>query len=355
MNEAAEKTTTALAVPQQRRDLSGVSLSTASVFDANDSFELGWRMASALASSSNLPEAYCQFIQKNGQWIDNPAAKGNCLIAIELANRLHLSPLMVIQNMHMVKGKPGFPGAFIIALINSARGPDNQLLFKRLQFDWKGDPTKFGPGWGVRARSIENATGDALVGVWITYEMVKGEGWLSNTKWTNMTEQMGMYRAASFWGRVFAPDIILGLHERGELEDIEGEFTHVQPTGARAARLNSRLDDIDHDDDKPTTGSDAGVTSASDGGGDPVLKDKPARKPRRTKAQIEADERAAKKEPGAALEAEPLTAVHGSEPESEDDEEGQEGGDAGQPDHEHQAPAQDPAQPASGGNLFNVE
>lgn len=366
MNEATQPAT-ALAVPQPpRRDLSGITLSTASVFDANDSFELGWRMAGALSSGSNLPEAYCQFNLKGGKWEENPAAKGNCLIAIELANRLRTSPLLVIQNLYLVKGKPSFSGAFIIALINSARGPDGQLLFKRLQFEWCGDPTKMAAGWKVRAWTIENATGERLVGAWITFDMVKGEGWLSNGKWTNMPEQMGMYRAATFWGRSFAADILYGLNETSELEDIQGEFTRVPTGGERAADLNRRLEQADREERQATEADERHAAAAaaaygtskafSEGGGDTVLKDKPIRRPRRTKAQMEAAEAAKSDHANTGTEGDGSP----GDADSEDEQSAAAAhtdapADGGQPDHEHHAPQQDPAQPASGGNLFSIE
>ena len=65
-------------------------------------------MASQLASSALVPEAYQG---QNGHF--------NCMIAIEMANRMGLSPLQVMQNLTIVRGKPSWSASFIIATIQS--------------------------------------------------------------------------------------------------------------------------------------------------------------------------------------------------------------------------------------------
>jgi hypothetical protein len=51
--------------------------------------------------------------------------------------------------------------------------------------------------------------------------LAKAEGWSAKngSKWKTMPEQMIMYRAAAFWGRVYAPEKMLGMHTGDELED----------------------------------------------------------------------------------------------------------------------------------------
>jgi hypothetical protein len=44
------------------------------------------------------------------------------------------------------------------------------------------------------------------------------------SKWKTMLEQMFQYRAASFFGRIYAPDILKGMHSIDEVRDM------VRPT-----------------------------------------------------------------------------------------------------------------------------
>jgi hypothetical protein len=51
--------------------------------------------------------------------------------------------------------------------------------------------------------------------------MVDGEGWSkkSGSKWLTMPEQMFRYRAASYWAKVYAPEISMGFPTRDEMAD----------------------------------------------------------------------------------------------------------------------------------------
>lgn len=205
-----------------------------SPFANMSSFVKAQRVAHALASSTLVPDAYQQFVlNKNNQWQENPAAIGNCLIALEMASRMPgLSPLMVMQNMDVVKGRPGWRGAFAAGRVNASP------LFGRLKYEWKGEPgTK---EYGCRAYTMEAETGEVLYGTWITWAMVTGEGWDKNTKWTTMRDQMFMYRAATFWCRVHAPDLLLGLQTMEELEDVPAPGE--SPLRALNERLARQLD-----------------------------------------------------------------------------------------------------------------
>lgn len=52
-------------------------------------------------------------------------------------------------------------------------------------------------------------------------EMAVKEGWYqkNGSKWQSMPEQMLRYRAASFFGRIYAPDLLMGLKTQEEEQD----------------------------------------------------------------------------------------------------------------------------------------
>lgn len=171
---------------------------TISVFSGQENFENAMRMAEQLSKSDMIPQTY-------------KGKPENCIIALELSNRLKLSPFLVMQNMYIVQGRPSWSSSFIISCINGSgrfTGP--------LKFEMDANRTK------CRAYATEKASGEKLVGPLITMEMAQHEGWLgkNGSKWKTMPELMLRYRAAAFFGRLYCPEIINGMLTDDEAQDI---------------------------------------------------------------------------------------------------------------------------------------
>lgn len=164
---------------------------------------LSFRTARMLSCSAMVPDVY-----RN--------SPENCLVAIDLANRLGLSPLMVMQNLYVVKGKPSWSGSFCAAAINGSG------RFTPLEFSFVGEPGS--PEHGCYASAVRVSTGKRCISETITMKMAQDEGWLNKpgSKWKTMPKQMMMYRAAAFFARVFCPDILLGIPTYEEVQDIKG-------------------------------------------------------------------------------------------------------------------------------------
>jgi hypothetical protein len=169
-------------------------------------FEMAQREAKALASSDLVPAAY-----KNNV--------ANTLLAMEIASRVGASPFAVMQNLHIVQGRPMWSSSFLIACVNSCG------RFSPLRFETRGGSDASSKTYAVRAIATDKEGGKDCVGAWITWPMAEAEGWAKKTgsKWSTMPEQMFMYRAAAFWSRVFAPEISLGMHTSDEAEDMQRE------------------------------------------------------------------------------------------------------------------------------------
>lgn len=135
----------------------------------------------------------------------------NCLIAVQLANRLKADPFMVMQNTDVIYGKPALRSTFIIACINGSG-----KLLGNLKFELNEKCTK------CRAWGIEKETGAKLFGPTITMEMAQAEGWIAKngSKWKTMPEIMLRYRAASFFGRLQCPEILNGIYSTEEVEEM---------------------------------------------------------------------------------------------------------------------------------------
>lgn len=166
-----------------------------------EGFELMQRIAKAFASSDLVPQQY----QGN---------LPNCMIALDMAQRIGANPLMVMQNLYIVHGTPGWSSKFLIATVNTCG------RFSALRYEWKGTPGA--ADYGCRAWAVEKETGERLDGIWVTWAMVKAEGWSSKkgSKWMTMPDQMFLYRAAAFWQRVYAPDLAMGLQTAEEVRDV---------------------------------------------------------------------------------------------------------------------------------------
>jgi len=136
----------------------------------------------------------------------------NVLVALEYAHRLNQSPLCVMQNLHIISGKPTLSASFLISLINTSK------LFKHsLRYAMSGA----GETLSCYAYAFCAVTGDKLRGTTITMDMVKSEGWASKagSKWKTMPEQMMVYRAAAFFARMYCPELIMGIHTDDEMGD----------------------------------------------------------------------------------------------------------------------------------------
>lgn len=180
-------------------------------FSSIENFEGAQRMALALSKSTIVPAEYRNNV-------------GNCLVALDVANRTNLSPSMVMQNLYIVNGRPSWASQAIKAIIdNSGRyakpimtkteGTGQNMSCYAYTYDWDGEEVR---------------------GITITMDMAKAEGWTSKkgSKWQTMPEVMIKYRAISFFGRLNAPDLLLGIYSAEESEDIG------------PAEKNKRIEDV---------------------------------------------------------------------------------------------------------------
>ncbi|MFD2921984.1 recombinase RecT [Terrimonas rubra] len=169
-------------------------------FGSPATFEHAQRVAKMLSSSSLIPKEYQGNIQ-------------NTMIAIEMANRIGANPLMVMQNLYIVHGRPSWSSSFIIAALNACK------RFSPLRFVMSGE----GEDYGCTAWAYDVDTKDKLEGPKVTLKMANAEGWVSKSgsKWKTMPELMFRYRAAAFFGRLYAPDILMGIYTADEMEDIQ--------------------------------------------------------------------------------------------------------------------------------------
>lgn len=221
-----------LAERKSALDRQDIDLMGQSPFASLHAFTIGQRMAQVLASSSIVPNEYRQWIPRGNQFEENPAAVGNCFIALELANRLNISPLTVMQQVDVIHGRPALRGKLMIALVNGSRHFAHDLRFECNHLE--------GDDYGYRAWTTAR-DGTRLNGPWITWKLVKAEGWQAkkDSKWQSIPEMMFQYRAASWFASLHATHITLGLYESEEAREIDAE--PAEPT--RAQLLNAATEE----------------------------------------------------------------------------------------------------------------
>lgn len=177
-----------------------------------------FKFATELSKSELVPQSYQ----------NKPA---NVMIAWDMGNRMNVSPLWVMQNSCIVRGKFGWSGQACKALI------DGCGKFSRSRFVEVGERGK--DTWGYYLEAVEKGTGEIVKGTAVTMQLAKEEGWLSNSKWKSMSEQMLKYRCASFFARTECPNVLGGYQTAEELEDVD--MAGYQ--GARSGSLRELLDE----------------------------------------------------------------------------------------------------------------
>ncbi|QYM99538.1 recombinase RecT [Pseudomonas protegens] len=252
-------------------------------FLTSGGFDQLLRVSNMLSSSTMVPVAYRAHkeIKKGGQvtgYEKNSAGLANCAVALNMAQRMNADPLMIMQNLHIIEGRPSWSSAFIIASINSC-GRYSSLRFvlsepgEAIEVPYK--VTEWVPGSNGKNRpqevtktikvrhqtcmawAIEKETGERLESPVVSIQMALDEGWLTKkgSKWQTIPELMLRYRCASFFGRLYAPELLMGLQSAEEVHD----FIDAKPDGS--GNFTVSLDDLqnqaappipDQDDDEVT-------------------------------------------------------------------------------------------------------
>ena len=229
------------------------ALSNNGVFQVNN-FNEAINAASFLSGSSLVPTDYRRWVPVKNQYgkavtnadgtpqlIENPNATSNCLIALNMANRMGYDPLMIMQNLYIIEGRPAWSSQFIIAAINAC-GKFDPLQFEIVnegekEIEYVNSYWENGKKLSAKATvKLENLTciawttdrkGNRLQSDKVSMEMAVEEGWYqkNGSKWQTMPGQMLRYRSAAFFGRIYAPEVLMGIYAADEIRD----FVDVTP------------------------------------------------------------------------------------------------------------------------------
>ena len=210
-------------------------------FGSLASFTLLQRQATALSRSTQIPFHFRHLVPKwnkrHEEWplpddcFENQNAVPNCMVALNIANRMKADVISVMWNLDIIEGRPSWRGQYVIALVNGSKLFQHPLRF-RMSIDEVDKPFKYydrdGTERSVLAKPFtcvaytKTPDGETVESEPITMEMVVAEGWYQKkgSKWRTMLGQMAKFRAGSFFARVHCPHLLFGLPEADELQDI---------------------------------------------------------------------------------------------------------------------------------------
>lgn len=197
-------------------------------FQSAEGFELLQRQAKMFTHSTLVPPQF-----------QGEQNLGNTIIALEMAQRMEASPLMVMQNLYVVHGNPGWSSKFLIATFNQCG------RFEAIKYRPTG--TKGTDTQGIIAYTKEKGSDEIIAGPEVTIALAKQEGWYEKkgSKWKTMPDQMLRYRAAAWLIRTTAPEISMGLQTTDEIIDVEGKVSDVIDDVTTTIEHNANSEVID--------------------------------------------------------------------------------------------------------------
>ena len=157
------------------------------------------RMSQAFAATSLVPDEF-------------RGKPENCMIALQIAARMGADPFAVIQNIHVIHGKPCFSAAFAIALANTSGKLEGPITFETRGVDKS-----------MTCVAIARLKGGVELKEEFSMAMADAEGYTSRkgNKYKTLPKLMLRYRAAMFLIRLHCPEILMGMtHSSEELQDI---------------------------------------------------------------------------------------------------------------------------------------
>jgi hypothetical protein len=132
--------------------------SNLSIYMDTARFNQTWRASKMLAAAGDM-------VPKQFQ-----GKPESIFVVMELAQRADMSPLMMLQNMYMVHGKPGMEGKLIIALVNKSR------IFEPLSWEYSGEGMSKSCTCYSKRRDNRELKSET-----VTMEIAKKEGWIDKT------------------------------------------------------------------------------------------------------------------------------------------------------------------------------
>ena len=117
-----------------------------------------------------------------------------------------------------MQGKPSWSGSAVASLIR------NSKQYRNVELNYVG--TEGTDSWGAYVSAENISNGKIVKGGTVTMLIAKKEGWYqkSGSKWQTMPQQMLGYRAFAWFGRLYCPELMMGLQTSEEVEDVHSNI-----------------------------------------------------------------------------------------------------------------------------------
>lgn len=213
-----------------------------------------WSSFAAFADLMKIAEIMCKSTFIPEQFRNKPE---DFLVAMQLGNRIGADPMAILQHTYVVHGNPGIEGKFIAAIINSCgrysgvryeftNHGKKKVVARYLEYDQR-LKKNIGKTKEIEieniecfAYSTELSSGDRIDGTPISIETAALSGWYlkKDSPWRMNPRQMLMYRSATYFGRAYCPELLIGMPRTAE-------ELREQPQGAIFETIADDIVDVD--------------------------------------------------------------------------------------------------------------
>lgn len=210
-------------IPQQS------NFSSASLVLSNDAMQSVMRIADLMASGKTTIPKHLQ------------GSQGDCFAVSLQAMQWGMNPFSVAQKTHLVNGTLGYEAQLVIAVLNSSPALSNRLSFQWSD-DWKGvngKTDKSAERW-CRVSALLKGESEPRV---LEVSMAQVGDVRNSPNWVSDPRQQLAYLTAKRWGRLHAPDVILGVYTPDELQDGEVYMAQNAQTKQTPAQVAQRAAD----------------------------------------------------------------------------------------------------------------
>lgn len=195
-------------------------------FDANDPvslymdsgvFEQLQRVGKMMSESILVPDHFKKKV-------------GDCALVAAQSFRWRMDPFAVVQHTFVYKGKLGYEGKLIAAVVNSSGKLQSNL---RYEYSGSGKDRKIVVSGRLKGEE-KDRTVEGTVKDWAT----------DNDMWTKDPDQILSYRGAREWARRHMPEVLLGVHADEEVKQIVEMERGADGTFAARPTLDTLADDL---------------------------------------------------------------------------------------------------------------
>lgn len=190
-----------------------INIQPSSIFSDFDLFNQSLQMATILSKTQLIPQNF-------------QGKPEDCLIALDFARRLGVSPTSVLPELYIIHGRPAISAKFMISLVNRSG------VFSRIQ--WKEDidgeveylvngSKRTIPNYSAVAYFTELSSGETYESPKIDMRFALSNGWLTknDSQWQKMPQVMARYRSASILIKTTCPELAMGMESLEEARDFE--------------------------------------------------------------------------------------------------------------------------------------